>query len=72
MAFAGRHKITSGVVVVFVAATIAVSLLTTGGSAPKVYKNAPPSTVSALGKPGQVSLSQYAGKPVIVNFFASS
>lgn len=69
--FAGRHKITSGVVVVFIAAIIAVSLLTTGGSAPKVYKNAPPFTVSALGRSGQVSLSQYAGKPVIVNFFAS-
>ena len=57
--------------VVFIAAIIAVSLLTTGASAPKVYKNAPPFTVSALGRSGQVSLGQYAGKPVIVNFFAS-
>ena len=57
--------------VVFIAAIIAVSLLTTGGSAPKADKNAPPFTVSALGRSGQVSLSQYAGKPVIVNFFAS-
>jgi len=69
--FAGRHKITAGAVVVFIAAIIAVSLLTTGASAPKVDKNAPPFAVSALGRPGQVSLSEYAGKPVIVNFFAS-
>jgi cytochrome c biogenesis protein CcmG/thiol:disulfide interchange protein DsbE len=28
-------------------------------------------TLHALGRPGVVSLSQYAGRPVIVNFFAS-
>jgi thiol-disulfide isomerase/thioredoxin len=68
---ARRHKVITGSVVLFVAALIAVSVATSGGTA----KNYPPAaafSLTALGQPGQqVSLSQYAGKPVIVNFWAS-
>jgi cytochrome c biogenesis protein CcmG, thiol:disulfide interchange protein DsbE len=68
---AWRHKVITGSVVVFVAALIAVSLATTGGTA-KTYPPAASFSLTALGKPGQqVSLGQYAGKPVIVNFWAS-
>ena len=67
-----RHKIISGVVGVLVVAAIAVSLVTTGPSAPKTYPAAAGFSLPALGVTGQhVSLSQYAGKPVIVNFWAS-
>ena len=73
-----RHKVISTVVVVFVAMVIAVSVSTGSGRAasgpgtPAGYRAAPAFTVAALGEPGQqVSLSQYAGQPVIVNFWAS-
>ena len=70
---AWRHKVITGVVALFVVAVIAVSLATRSTQAP------PPSdpaaagfTLPALGQTGQqVSLSQYQGKPVIVNFWAS-
>ena len=70
---ARRHKVITGVVALFVVAVIAVSLATRSTQAP------PPSdpaaagfTLPALGQTGQqVSLSQYQGKPVIVNFWAS-
>jgi cytochrome c biogenesis protein CcmG/thiol:disulfide interchange protein DsbE len=66
-----RHKIISGSVAVFVAAVIAVSLATTGGGAAS-GPPAPAFTLTSLTSPGrQVALSQYAGKPVIVNFWAS-
>ena len=67
-----RHKVITGVVVAFIAAVIAVSVATTGSAAPPAYQAAPGFTLTALGQPGQhVSLSQYAGKPVIINFWAS-
>ncbi len=72
-----RHKVISSVTAVFAAAVIAVSLATTGSGA-STAQAAPSAPVAhafslaALGKPGQkVSLSQYPGKPVIVNFWAS-
>ena len=69
-----RHKVISSVTAVFVAAVIAVSLATTGGGA-SAAPTAPAAhgfSLAALGKPGQqVALSQYAGRPVIVNFWAS-
>jgi cytochrome c biogenesis protein CcmG/thiol:disulfide interchange protein DsbE len=66
------HKIISAAVAVLVVAAIAVSLATTGPSKPKVYPRAAGFSLPALGAAGQhVSLSQYAGKPVIVNFWAS-
>lgn len=71
-AVAGRHKVITGVLALFVAAAIAVSLLTSGSDAPPSYPAAHGFTLPALGKPGQqVSLSQYRGKPVIINFWAS-
>ena len=81
-----RHKVITGSVAVFIAAIIAVSLLTSGtattqsgtdvtssGAAGLLNgTSAPAFTLTALGKPGQqVSLSQYQGKPVIINFWAS-
>jgi cytochrome c biogenesis protein CcmG, thiol:disulfide interchange protein DsbE len=71
---AGRHKIITGVVAVFVVAVIAVSLLSTGspGSAPRSDPVAPGFTLTALSDPSQhITLSQYKGKPLIVNFWAS-
>jgi cytochrome c biogenesis protein CcmG/thiol:disulfide interchange protein DsbE len=70
---ARQHKVITGSVVVFIVALIVVSLATNKTQSP------PPSdpaaagfTLPALGQAGQqVSLSQYNGKPVIVNFFAS-
>ena len=67
----GRHKVISTVAVVFTAMVIAVSV-TTGSGGAASNRAAPAFTLAALGEPGrQVSLSQYAGQPVIVNFWAS-
>lgn len=67
-----RHKVISGLVALFVAAAIAVSVATTGSAATPSYPAAAAFTLPVLGQPGQqVSLSQYKGKPVIVNFWAS-
>ena len=73
---ARRHKVITGSVVAFIAAVIAVSLATSGSAAPPTNQAAPKAaagfTLAALGKPGQqVSLSQYQGKPLIINFWAS-
>ena len=70
---AGRHKVITAVIAVFVAAVIAVSLIgTSSGGAPASDPAAPGFTLTALGAPGQhISLSQYQGKPLIVNFWAS-
>jgi cytochrome c biogenesis protein CcmG, thiol:disulfide interchange protein DsbE len=69
---ARRHKVITGVAATFIAAVIAVSLATSGTAAPPAYKAAAGFTLTALGKPGQqVSLSQYQGKPLIINFWAS-
>jgi cytochrome c biogenesis protein CcmG/thiol:disulfide interchange protein DsbE len=57
--------------VVFTAMVIAISV-TSGSGGAASNRAAPAFTLAALGEPGrQVSLSQYAGKPVIVNFWAS-
>lgn len=67
-----RHKIISGIVAVLLIGVIAVSLATTGPGTQKSYPAAAAFSLPALGETGQhVSLSQYAGKPVIVNFWAS-
>jgi cytochrome c biogenesis protein CcmG/thiol:disulfide interchange protein DsbE len=63
----------SASVLAVVVALLAIGA-TSGGAAPK---HAPPPragafTLSALGHPGQhISLAQYAGHPLILNFFAS-
>jgi len=70
-AAARAHKVVTGSIVVFAVAIIAVSLLT-GGTPPKSEPAAASFSLTALGEPGaKVSLSQYAGKPVIINFWAS-
>jgi len=67
-----RHKIISSVTAVFVAAVIAVSLLTSSPGAPSAPTAAGFSLPALGGQAGtKVSLAQYAGKPVIVNFWAS-
>jgi thiol-disulfide isomerase/thioredoxin len=71
---AWRHKVVTASVVVFVVAAVVISLIGTGspGSSPRSEPVAPGFTLSALGAPGQhVTLSQYRGKPLIVNFWAS-
>ena len=69
---ARRHKVITGTIALFIAAVIGVSLATSGTPAPPRYPAAAGFTLPALGQAGgQVSLSQYQGKPVIVNFWAS-
>lgn len=69
---ATRHKLASGLVALAVIASlIAVGLLTAGPSGPAPDPAAPAFSLPVLGQSGQISLSDYAGKPLIVNFFAS-
>jgi cytochrome c biogenesis protein CcmG/thiol:disulfide interchange protein DsbE len=75
---ARRHKVITGIVALFIAAVVVVSLATTNtssASTPSASPNYPAATgftLPALGQAGkQISLSQYQGKPVIVNFWAS-
>ncbi len=69
---AARHKLITAAVAVFAAAAIAVSLATSGGGSPSTPPVAPGFTLTALGDPGRhITLSQYQGKPLIVNFWAS-
>jgi cytochrome c biogenesis protein CcmG/thiol:disulfide interchange protein DsbE len=69
---AGQHKLISVVVAALIALTIAVGLSPTGAGRAASDQAAPAFTLRALGEPGgHVSLSQYAGQPVIVNFWAS-
>lgn len=68
----GRHKVISAVIALFAAAVITVSVATSGSAAPENRPAAAGFTLPALGQQGkQISLSQYKGKPVIVNFWAS-
>ena len=71
-----RHKIASGLVALCVAASlVAVAVVASGsagsaGTAPAPA--APAFSLPVLGHSGQkVALSDYAGRPLIVNFFAS-
>jgi cytochrome c biogenesis protein CcmG, thiol:disulfide interchange protein DsbE len=71
---AKQHKIATAISAVFLTAIVVVGLLT--GSSPKGSARtdpvAPAFTLAALGAPGQrIALSQYQGKPLIVNFWAS-
>ena len=72
---AGRHRLVSVIVGMFVVAIIVVSTVTTSGSPANAAHGAPvaPSfTLASLGGSGQrISLSEYRGKPLIVNFWAS-
>jgi cytochrome c biogenesis protein CcmG, thiol:disulfide interchange protein DsbE len=68
-----RHKLITGLVAIFVVAAAAVSLATSGGGgSPPPKPVAPGFTLDSLTSPGQhITLSQYQGKPLIVNFWAS-
>jgi cytochrome c biogenesis protein CcmG, thiol:disulfide interchange protein DsbE len=71
-----RHKIASGLVALCVAASlVALVLVASGPSAPAgaaADPAAPTFSLPVLGHSGQqVSLADYAGRPLIVNFFAS-
>ena len=67
-----RHKIVTGVAAAFVVASLAVSLATSGSSGSRPDPVAPGFTLNSLTTPGQhITLSQYRGKPLIVNFWAS-
>jgi cytochrome c biogenesis protein CcmG/thiol:disulfide interchange protein DsbE len=73
---AARHKIASAVIALCVAGSLAGIAVASGGpssgSARPADPAAPAFSVPALGHSGQrVSLGDYSGKPVIVNFFAS-
>jgi cytochrome c biogenesis protein CcmG, thiol:disulfide interchange protein DsbE len=66
-----RHKVITALVAIFVVAAVAVSLATSGGGS-KPAPAAPAFTLDSLTSPGQhITLSQYQGKPLIVNFWAS-
>ena len=71
-----RHKLASGLIAVCVAASlVAIALVASGSGAPAgaaADPAAPAFSLPVLGQSGQkVSLSDYAGRPLIVNFFAS-
>jgi cytochrome c biogenesis protein CcmG, thiol:disulfide interchange protein DsbE len=67
-----RHKVITALVAIFVVAAVAVSLATSGGGGSKPAPVAPGFTLDSLTSPGQhITLSQYRGKPLIVNFWAS-
>jgi cytochrome c biogenesis protein CcmG/thiol:disulfide interchange protein DsbE len=67
-----RHKLLTAVAAAFVVAVIAVSLATSGTSGSRPDPVAPGFTLNSLTAPGQhITLSQYQGQPLIVNFWAS-
>ena len=73
---AARHKFASGLIAACVAASlVAIALVASGSGAPAgatAHPAAPTFSLPVLGQPGQkVSLGDYAGRPLIVNFFAS-
>lgn len=63
--------IMGGAVCLVVIAVLAVTVAASGSSGPKRDQLAKAFTLKQLGRGGQVSLAAFAGKPVIVNFFAS-
>ena len=71
-----RHKIASGLVALCVAASLVAVAVAASGSAGSAgtapAPAAPAFSLPVLGHSGQkVALSNYAGRPLIVNFFAS-
>ena len=69
---AAQHKIATAVGAVFAAVIVAISLVGSRSAGSPPAPVAPGFTLVALGTPGQhVALSQYKGKPLIVNFWAS-
>jgi cytochrome c biogenesis protein CcmG/thiol:disulfide interchange protein DsbE len=73
---AARHKVVSSLIAMCVAASlVAIALVASGSGAPAgaaADPAAPTFSLPVLGQSGQkISLSDYAGRPLIVNFFAS-
>lgn len=69
---AARHRLVTGSAAVFAAAAIAVSLVTSGNSGSRADPVAAGFTLNSLTAPGQhITLGQYQGRPLIVNFWAS-
>ncbi len=69
-----RHKLIAALIAVCVAGSLIGLGLAgsgSGGAAQAADPVAPSFRLAALGHSGQVSLSAYAGRPLIVNFFAS-
>ncbi|MGH3164800.1 MAG: TlpA family protein disulfide reductase [Trebonia sp.] len=71
----GRYKLATGIAAAFVVALVAVFLTAGSGSGAGQPAQDPAGanfTVAVLGHPAQkISLNQYKGKPVILNFWAS-
>jgi cytochrome c biogenesis protein CcmG, thiol:disulfide interchange protein DsbE len=70
---AARHKIVSGLAALCVVASlVTIALVASGPAGPAGDPAAPSFSLPVLGQSGQkVSLADYAGRPLIVNFFAS-
>jgi cytochrome c biogenesis protein CcmG/thiol:disulfide interchange protein DsbE len=70
---AARHKLVSGLIALAaMASLIAIALVASGPSGSAPDPAAPAFSLPVLGQSAQkISLSDYAGKPLIVNFFAS-
>ena len=69
-----RHKTASVVAAACLVAVVAVSVVagSVGGTVAHTDPSAPAFSLAVLGQPGQrISLGQFAGKPLIVNFWAS-
>jgi thiol-disulfide isomerase/thioredoxin len=68
-----RHKVASGLIAVCVAVSlVAIALVAAGSGGPAADPAAAAFSLPVLGQSGQeVSLSDYAGRPLIVNFFSS-
>jgi thiol-disulfide isomerase/thioredoxin len=71
----GRLAVTSSAAVLAVVAALLALGATSAGTGKKAvvsHPRAPAFSLAVLGHPGQhISLAQYAGRPLIINFFAS-
>jgi cytochrome c biogenesis protein CcmG/thiol:disulfide interchange protein DsbE len=68
----GQHKIATGLTAAGLAVAVVAAVIGGPGHAHGAAPRVPGFTLPVLGRPGeQVSLGAYAGRPVVVNFFAS-
>jgi cytochrome c biogenesis protein CcmG/thiol:disulfide interchange protein DsbE len=67
-----RHKIATGLTAAFLGFAVAATLVAVPGHVHGAAPRLPGFALPALGNPPErVSLAAYAGRPVVVNFFAS-
>ena len=67
-----RQQIAAGAIAAGLALAVAVTAIGTPGHGHRAAPRVPGFSLPALGHPGdQISLADYAGRPVVVNFFAS-